>query len=242
MSKMNSHEGTWLSVAVGAYCASRKNKLHELAKEMSSIIWEEIIKERSFLLELKNDRENIAFVKATPLVAHNLGDLDRVIVQWNMQESDPFCKKIFKLGHILRDKDFSIFIISSLVNKAFTSAENHRHMSLRRPKCLRKSNQFLIPVGPFMDDWGRILGKSKLLEKKEKAEIIIALYDGYLRQEQAMGYCRAYGGLLESFTGGLREFEKELPFDVVSEIKKSVFFQKLFKYQKKNLKCLISKN
>lgn len=220
---MSTHEGTWLSVAIGAYCALVKNKLPELANEVSEVILAEIKKEQDLLLQLREDRDHINFLRAAPLMAHNFGDLDRVMVQWNMNENEEFCKRIFKLGHQLNENYDPILVFTGRVNKEFSSKENHRHMSMRQPKCLRKSYKFLLPVGPFMDQWGEDLGKSELLTDAEKAEIIAAFFEGYKRQDQAYGYCRAYGALIRALPDGLDQLEQHMAFDLLEEIKNSEF-------------------
>ncbi|WP_412470218.1 MULTISPECIES: hypothetical protein [unclassified Halobacteriovorax] len=220
---MSTHEGTWLSVAIGAYCALVKNRKTELAQEMADIILEEIKKEELIMQKLREERDHINFLRAAPLMAHNFGDLDRVMVQWNMNPEDAFYKRIFKLGHQLNENYDPILVYTGKVNKEFSSKENHRHMAMRQPKCLRKSSKFLIPVGPFMDDWGRILGESDLLSMEEKAEIVTAFYDGYKRQDEAFGYIRGYKNLVDSIDGGLAALEMYLPFDLVAEMKKSEF-------------------
>ena len=222
---MSTHEGTWLSVAIGAYCALKKSKNLELADEVASVIMAEIKKEKELLLELQAAREHIAFIRTTPLIAHNLGDLDRVMVQWEMHETDEFCKSIYKLGHIVNDPQYEIFVFGGEVNKAMTSKENHRHMAMRKPKCIRKSNQFLIPVGPFMDDWGKKMGESELLDLSEKAEIISALFEGFEREAEAFGYARAFGQMINSLPAGLASLDQYLPFDLVAKMKKSEFMQ-----------------
>lgn len=220
---MSTHEGTWLSVAIGAYCALIKHRLTTLADEVANVILAEIQKEQDLLVQLREDRDHINFLRAAPLMAHNFGDLDRVMVQWNMNTNDPFCKRIFKLGHQLNESYDPILVYTGKVNKQFSSQENHRHMSMRQPKCLRKSHKFLIPVGPFMDQWGTDLGESDKLSMEEKAEIVTAFYEGYNRQDQAFGYCRAYGALTNSLDGGLNALEAYLPFDIYQGIKKSKF-------------------
>jgi len=220
---MSTHEGTWLSVAIGAYCALINNDKKELAQEVADVILAEIEKEQKLMLQLREDRDHINFFRAAPLLAHNFGDLDRVMVQWDMNLDDPFCKKIFKLGHILNDAYDPILVYSGKVNQEFSSKENHRHMSMRQPRCLRRSHKFLLPVGPFMDDWGTELGSSANLTLVEKAEIVAAFFDGYTRQDQAFGYCRAYGALIKALPGGLNELETVMPFDLIREIKKSEF-------------------
>ena len=220
---MSTHEGTWLSVAIGAYCALEKNNKTELAEEMAEVILTEIIKEQEILISLREDRDHINFLRAAPLMAHNFGDLNRVMDQWQMDPDGVFFKRIYKLGHILNDNYDPILVYTGSVNKEFSSKENHRHMSMRQPRCLRKSNDFLIPVGPFMDDWGAKLGESQKLDLPEKAEIVGAFFEGYKRQDQALGYIRAFRNLLAQLDGGLGALEQYMPFDLVAEIKKSPF-------------------
>jgi hypothetical protein len=221
---MSTHEGTWLSVAIGAYCALVKNKREALAQEMADIILAEVDKEEKLLLQLRENRDHINFLRSTALMAHNFGDLDRVIDQWNMDPDDPFRKRIYKLGHIPNEHYSPILAYAGQINKALLSVENHRHMSMRQPKCLRRSHHFLIPVGPFMDEWGRTLGETNLLSNEEKGEIVSSLFEGYGRQDRAMGYARAFGGMMKALPEELASLQAHLPFDLVLEIKKSPFY------------------
>ena len=220
---MSTHEGTWLSVAIGAYNALVKNKREALAKEVADVILAEIEKEEKLLTELREKRDHINFLRSTALMAHNFGDLDRVIDQWQMTEDDPFRKRIYKLGHKVNENYSPVLAYAGQVNKTFLSVENHRHMSMRQARSLRRSNSYLIPVGPFMDEWGRILGESTDLSREEKGEIVICLFEGFKRQDQAYGYARAFRGLREALPEGLDTLSQDIAFDVVAEIKKSRF-------------------
>ncbi len=222
---MSTHEGTWLSVAIGAYCALVKNKREALAREMADVILAEIEKEEKLLIELREKRDAINFLRSTALMAHNFGDLDRVIDQWQMPEDDSFRKRIYKLGHVVNENYSPILVYSGQVNKNFLSVENHRHMSMRQPRGLRKSSKFLIPVGPFMDQWGKTLGESKLLSNVDKVEIIAGLFDGFKRQDKAFGYPRAFAGMIKALPDGLDTLVTDIPYDLVQEIRKSAFFQ-----------------
>jgi hypothetical protein len=247
---MSTHEGTWLSVAIGAYNALIKNKKESLAHEVADVILAEITKEEKLLNELREKRDHVNFLRSTALMAHNFGDLDRVIDQWGMAEDDLFRKRIYKLGHQLNENYHPILVYAGQVNKKFLSVENHRHMSLRQAKCLRRSNQFLVPVGPFMDEWGTNIGNSKILTSAEKGEIVICLYEGYKRQNQAFGYARAYRGLIAAFARGIDSLEADIAFDVVAEIKKSPFtkiadlsleeFQNEFKKNLEEFECPVT--
>nr|BDT28799.1 hypothetical protein BHI3_22650 [Bacteriovorax sp. HI3] len=220
---MSTHEGTWLSVAIGGYCALMRHKHFDLAREMADVILAEAEKEEKLLLELREKRDHVNFLRSTALMAHNFGDLDRVIDQWEMPEDDPFRKRIYKLGHRLNEAQDPILVYAGQVNKAFLSVENHRHMSMRQPKCLRRSNKFLIPVGPFMDKWGRDLGETKLLTNDEKGEIVCAFLEGFGRQDAALGYVRAYHGMMSVLPRGLEILEQNIPYDVVAELRNSRF-------------------
>ena len=222
---MSTHEGTWLSVAIGAYNALVKNKLPELAGQVADVILAEVDKEEKLLLELREKRDHVNFLRSTALMAHNFGDLDRVIDQWAMAEDDPFRKRIYKLGHKLNDAQNPILVFAGQVNKQFLSVENHRHMSMRQPKCLRRSHKFLIPVGPFMDKWGRDLGESPNLTNDEKGELVCAFLDGFNRQDTALGYVRAYHGMMSVLPKGLETLEQNIPYDVVNELRNSRFGQ-----------------
>jgi hypothetical protein len=140
-----------------------------------------------------------------------------------MPLDDPFRLRIYKLGHQPNENYSPILAYAGQVNKAFLSVENHRHMSMRQAKCLRRSHKFLIPVGPFMDQWGKTLGEAKDLSPDEKGEIVVALFEGWKRQDLARGYCRAYGSMMRTFPNGIGDLEASLPFDVVQEIRKSKF-------------------
>ena len=225
---MSTHEGTWLSVAIGGYCALMKNKKTLLANQMAEVIIAETEKEEKLLLNLQESRDHINFLRASALMAHNFGDLDRVIDQWQMSDDDPFKKRIYKLGHQLNEHYSPILFYTGLVNKEFLSVENHRHMSLRQPKCLRNSEKYLVPVGPFMDEWGKLLGEDHELNLLEKAEIISALFEGYKRQDKAFGYIRAFRGMVDHLPDGLRTLEAEMPFDLVVEIKNTSFYEQSF--------------
>ena len=220
---MSTHEGTWLSVAIGAYNALIKNNFLDLAKDVADVIVAEADKEEKLLLELQEKRDHINFLRSSALMAHNFGDLDRVIDQWEMPEDDAFRKRIYKLGHKINDDQSPILVFTGQVNKAFCSVENHRHMSMRQPKCLRRSNKFLIPVGPFMDKWGRDLGASNNLSLDEKGEIVAAFVDGHKRQNAALGYVRGYHGMLKTLPDGIESLERCLPYDLIRDLKTSNF-------------------
>jgi hypothetical protein len=247
---MSTHEGTWLSVAIGAYCALIKNKRQPLAQDVADVILAEIEKEEKLLLNLRASGDHLNFLRATALMAHNFGDLDRVMEQWKMDPESAFFKRIYKLGHQLNDSYSAILVYAGQVNKAFLAQENHRHMSLRQTRALRKSHEFLVPVGPFMDEWGHLLGLSKLLSDEEKVEIIACLVEGFNRQDHALGYVRAYHGFIKALPEGLEALVRFLPVDLYQLLRKSKFtdlaqqsredFEQLYRKKLEDFRCPIT--
>lgn len=222
---LSTHEGTWFSVAIGAYCACITHHKNELAQKVKESILREIESEINILIKLKEDQDHINFIMACPLIAHNFGDLDRVIRAWDFLDKDDFCRSIYRLGHDVETDYSNILVFAGEINKEMTSNENHRHMSLRSPKSLRKSNQFLIHVGPFLDDWGIIIGQTTKLSLADKAEIIVALFEGSKREKDDKGYARALGQILKNVEGGLDSFQEFLPFDLIQNLLKTDFYK-----------------
>jgi hypothetical protein len=220
---ISTHEGTWLSVAIGGYAALLKNQQHHLAQEVYAVILAEVEKEEKLLIELRERREHLNFMRATALMAHNFGDLDRVINQWKMDTNESSIKRIYKLGHELNTNYSSIFVYAGQVNKAFLAQENHRHMSMRAPKGLRKSHDFLIPVGPFMEKWGETIATSQKLTAIEKIEILAAFLEGFSRQDHAYGYVRAFHGFKKALPNYLQILERDMPVDLGRQLNESKF-------------------
>jgi hypothetical protein len=220
---LSTHEGTWLSVAIGGYSALMKNKQYTLADELYHYILLEVEKEHHLLTELKERKDHLNFLRTCALMAHNFGDLDRVIEQWEMNLDDPKVYRIYKLGHRLNEHYSKIFVFSGQVNKAFLAQENHRHMSMRAPRGLRKSHHFLIPIGPFMEKWGETLSRSTQLTNIEKVEILASFLEGFSRQDHAFGYARAFHGFVQGCPDFMDVLEREMPIDLCRELKDSKF-------------------
>ena len=222
------HQGEWFSVTVGAYAAHRE-KNPELAELVRDAIVKEVKAEAELFLRLKKAKDGIGLLKASTAIAHNLGDLDRVIDQWSLPEGDALRKAAYKLGH---EKNAGFgplqeeLLTAGNLNKAFMASENHRHYPLRKPKCLRRSVDFLLPLGPFFDSWGETLSRHPLLSPEEVAEVAEALLDGFDRLSSPKvplyGYARALGGIQRAFRGGPARLTDHLPSKAAKALSKGL--------------------
>ncbi len=70
------------------------------------------------------------------------------------------------------------------------SAEGHRHYPLRPVKALRRSPATLLPLCPFLDDWGAVVAKLE-----ENDEVLAALVTGCQKLKGQQGYYRAIAGM-----------------------------------------------
>jgi len=208
--------GEWFSIAAAAYGATRK-KDQTLSLALLEAIQEEIKKHAEVVCELTLHRDGIGLLKAVSTVAHNLGDLDRVIDQWSLETDDPLRQCGYKAGHNESQHPW-LLAAGNLykMNIGFTAMadENHRHFALRAAKCLRRSRDLLLPIAPFYDDWGSKLGRHPALSPEEIAEVVECLMDGWERLKpigRTQTYPRALSGIESTFPGGLSRLCQYLP-------------------------------
>lgn len=208
--RLSTHEGTWFSVAVGAYAACR-GKLPERAAEVLDAMRAEAAREAATFAALADSGDGVSVLKACALVAHNFGDLDRVADQWELPAGDALRASLYDAAKPGSALFGGLLGWAGELNRRFLSADNHRHYPLRAPKCLRRSGDLLIPVGPFFDAWGAAVARHPALSREDVAEVARALIDGWARLHEPAGYARALAGMLESFPGGRQALGRLLP-------------------------------
>lgn len=195
---LEGHKGEWFSIAAAAFGASRNRSVSH-AKMLFSLIEKEIENEVLVFEEFCKEKDFLSVLKSAVLIAHNLGDLQRVFEVWGLS---PLIEKL--LLHPSFEK-------AGAINRDWMAVENHRHFILRTPRALRKSEDFLLPLGPFFDDWGKTIATDPRLSPEEMGTILEALIQGWSRLEGPVGYSRALVGIEHSFPGGMKELSKLLP-------------------------------
>ncbi len=211
-SSLATHEGTWFSVAAGAYAAARTAD-SQRAERLLEQIAEEVRREAGALTALREAGDALAFLAAVALVAHNLGDLDRIIDMSELTLDDPLRRRVYKAGRPGAAEYHPLFALVQELNTAHLASENHRHLALRRAGGLRRRREYLLPVGPFYDAWGAALADPRRggLEPPALGEAVSALLDGFGRGVSSAGYPRALAGILEAVPGGFTALAKHLP-------------------------------
>ncbi len=202
------HEGTWFSVAAGAYASLRKESPRKAA-EVLDVALAEARREAAFFERLYRGGAPIETLKATALLAHNFGDFDRVMDQWGLPQDDRMRVLCYDAAKPAARLFGGWPALAGEINKFCMAPENHRHLPLRAARGLRRKAALLLPVGPFYDDWGRTVARE---EPATVAEAVRALLDGWERQKvKAAGYPRGLSGILDAFPGGLSRLAGFIP-------------------------------
>ncbi len=213
---LSGHLGEWFTLSSGAYCALARHyakdaRARERRDELYTAIADETNRHSEIFGSLWRAKNGLGCLKASSSIAHNFGDLDRVMDMWELPVTDPLRIGFYKLGAQAFDADRKLRYLGRLwvagelykspIGGSSMALENHRHYALRKPRSLRRSPAFLVPTGPFFDDWGRQVARglatSEGKPSEETLEVLEILRNGWERQPRTLGYGRGLKGMLE---------------------------------------------
>jgi hypothetical protein len=210
---LSGHLGEWFSIALPAWNACRVHNLSSEIDRLETEILNQLSLQNNCFKELIAHKADLEMLKASTLIAHNLGDLDRVVDLWSIPKDNSFIKKVYNLGH-QPNSVFQELSYAGALNKFAMATENHRHYPLRDARDLRLSEDFLVGIGPFFDSWGKILSRHPLMSISAIGDITSILIDAWVKQNQRQevyGYARALAGIQSSVPGGLQTLLSEIP-------------------------------
>jgi hypothetical protein len=217
---LSGHDGEWLSVRAGALGRALVLGLDDEAATLAEHIDAELDRQqRAFAAAVQSAAPAKTTLALATTVAHNLGDLSRVVDAWPRSERRAeFQARYSRLGHADGSRHADDFLLAGALNKELMALENHRFLALRKPRGLRRSRALLLPVGPWFDGWGEDLCRSGLLDEAERAEVVAALLELHLRSPAQEGCLRALSGIHRATRGGLASYGSALPARVRKEI------------------------
>ena len=218
--RLSGHDGEWLSVRAGALGRALVLRLEGEATLLGEEIDAELEREqRVFAEALERGAPAMTTLALATTIAHNLGDLSRVVDAWpkGARESE-LCARYSRLGHADGARQRSGFLVAAALNKELMAHENHRFLALRKPRALRRSRALLLPVGPWFDAWGETVCRSELLDDADRAEVVAALVELHLRSSTQEGCLRALAGMHRETRGGLSSYGTALPARLRKEL------------------------
>ena len=217
---LSGHDGEWLSVRAGALGRGLVLGLDDATATLAMEIDAELDRERqAFAAAVARGAPATTTLKLAAAIAHNLGDLSRVVDAWpGAARASELHARYSRLGHADGARHRRDFLLAGTLNKELMALENHRFLALRKPRALRRSRSLLLPVGPWLDAWGETLCRSELLEDADRAEIAAALIELHLRSPAQEGCLRALAAIHRETRGGLAAYGPALPARLRKEI------------------------
>ncbi|MDX2152489.1 MAG: hypothetical protein SFV54_17245 [Bryobacteraceae bacterium] len=210
---VSGHDGERLSGLAGALGSFLKGGEHEWAEEAAAAIDRELAREAAeFRYAYATPGAELDVLRLSATLTHNAGDLDQGISFWPKSEAFAGARARFgRLAHENTKPYGGTFQTAAQIYKRAMSAEGHRHYPLRAVRALRRSPDFLLPLGPFFDEWGATIAVHPGLSLDERAETFAALVTGCRKIAGQRGYFRALAGFAGAFPGPLEQVIRLLP-------------------------------
>jgi hypothetical protein len=129
---------TWDFSPVSNRYASLRSRSPELSRAVMEAILDEVERQAAICRTFAEAQDGIELLRASLLIAHNVGDLDRVIDMWHLPDDDPLKRIVYKAGHERPERWGGWLVLAGQLNKAHMADENPRHFALRAARCLRR--------------------------------------------------------------------------------------------------------
>lgn len=201
-SALHGHTGEWFTVAAGAYAALapyRAEEARALRDALLAAVGEEAERHSEIFGSTWRAKDGLGALRASVSIAHNFGDLDRVIDMWDLPIADPLRLRFHKLTASAFGPERQLRyqgrlwaageLYKSLIDGSSMAFENHRHFALRKPRALRARPELRVPIAPFLDDFGREVAAR--VSGDDLLEVVDALVQGSERLRDTVGYARA---------------------------------------------------
>ena len=170
------------------------------ADEALAAIESEIDREQAVFDALCAERDGeLDLLRLSMTLAHNRGDLTQGMGFWKRTAATaPLMEHLSERGRFAR----AVFIYQH----TGLSAEGHRHYPLRPVKVLRQSPATLLPLCPFLDEWGGVVA-----QVAESHEVLAALVVGCQKVQGQQGYYRAIAGMRAASSGAFDRAAARMP-------------------------------
>ena len=157
------------------------------AEEAQAAIEAEIDRQQAVFDQVAAEQGGeLDLLRLSMTLAHNRGDLTQGMGFWTKTPlTVPLLDRFSTRGRF--------HAAVRMYQETGLSAEGHRHYPLRPVKALRRSPATLLPLCPFLDDWGGVVAGLE-----ENDEVLAALVTGCQKLKGQQGYYRAIAGMYEA--------------------------------------------
>lgn len=199
---VSGHDGEWLSVIAGAHGRFLQLGDGEWAERTGDAIDAELRRQlAAFETALSTRGAELDTLRLSTSITHNLGDLDQGISFWEGRSAPGVAESLrhfHRLAHENKAAYEGGFQVPAGFYKKALASEGHRHYPLRAVRPLRQSADLLLPLGPYLDDWGATLMRFPNFSHQDRAEVIDALVRGCRKIAGQQGYFRALAGMISA--------------------------------------------
>lgn len=170
------------------------------AEEAQAAIEAEIDREQAVFDDVAAEPDaELDLLRLSMTLAHNRGDLRQGMGFW---KKTPLTTPMME--HLALCGRFEIAV--RIYQQTGLSSEGHRHYPLRPVKALRRSPSTLLPLSPFLDEWGSVVA-----QLEESHEVLAALVIGCKRVQGQQGYYRAIAGMLDTSPSAFERTAARMP-------------------------------
>jgi hypothetical protein len=206
---VSGHDGERLSVWCGGMIALLAAGDASGAASLEAAIDEELAREAAaFTATARATGADDDLVRLSAVLTHNAGD----VAQGLAAKAPPGvgARERARFADLARerfDRYGGAFGRAAAVYRAVLASEGHRNYPLRATKLLRAHPALLLPIGPFLDEWGARLATWPAWRTAERAEILTALVTGCRKVAGQESYYRALAGFDGAHRGGIASAE-----------------------------------
>lgn len=220
---VSGHDGERLSVLMGGLGRALQLECEEVAAAAESRVEAELEREAEAFRRLTAaPGAELDLLRLAASLTHNAGDVDQGLGFW--PKSAPFrarAARFTRLAHENTAPFGGAFQKAAALYKATLACEGHRNYPLRGVKALRQSADFLLPLAPFLDEWGERLGRDPRLGEADVAELLEGLVSGSRKLATQRGYYRAMAGLVAGLGSRLDGVVAKMPAATRNEFRSS---------------------
>ncbi|MGD0131624.1 MAG: hypothetical protein ABSE57_06240 [Bryobacteraceae bacterium] len=197
---VSGHDGEHWSAIAGGLGRMLEIGDQVSAEEAQAAIEAEIDREQAVFDAVAAERDaELDLLRLSMTLAHNRGDLTQGMGFW---KKTPLTTPLME--HFAERGRFALAV--RIYQHTGLSTEGHRHYPLRTVKALRRSSNTLLPLSPFLDEWGTVVA-----QMEESAEVLAALVTGCKRVQGQQGYYRAIAGMLAASSGAFERAAARMP-------------------------------
>jgi hypothetical protein len=202
---VSGHDGERLSVLAGGLLGLASAGDAAGTAAMEEAIDRELRREAAAFVSLERHlggERDLLLLAAT--LTHNVGDVDQGLSARKGQAFSAASRERFgRLAHERPERYGGVFARAARLYRELMASEGHRHYPLRDVRPLRSHPDLLLPIGPFLDEWGERLATFEPWTAEDRGAAVAALVGGIRRVKGQVGYFRALAGFDRRHPGGL---------------------------------------